>query len=74
MLLLIRIIKIPIITPSIHDPELADKLIGEGETDMVSLGRQLLADPEAPWALGSHLRFDVPFRLRASCPLDDLMV
>jgi 2,4-dienoyl-CoA reductase-like NADH-dependent reductase (Old Yellow Enzyme family) len=43
-----QVIKIPIITPSIHDPELADKLIGEGETDMVSLGRQLLADPE--WA------------------------
>ena len=39
---------IPVITPSIHDPEMAERAIHEGMTDMVSLGRALLADPE--WA------------------------
>ena len=41
-------LKIPVITPSIHDPEHAERAISEGKTDMISLGRQLLADPE--WA------------------------
>ena len=39
---------IPVITPSIHDPEHAERAIREGKTEMISLGRQLLADPE--WA------------------------
>ncbi|MFX0077520.1 MAG: hypothetical protein ACFE96_18910 [Candidatus Hermodarchaeota archaeon] len=39
---------IPIITPSIHDPILADRAIAEGITDMTSLGRQAIADPDWP--------------------------
>ena len=39
---------VPIISFSIHDPELAEKAIQEGQTDMVSAGRQFLADPEWP--------------------------
>jgi 2,4-dienoyl-CoA reductase-like NADH-dependent reductase (Old Yellow Enzyme family) len=41
-------IGIPVITPSIHDPEAAEKAIIDGHTDIVSLARSLLADPE--WA------------------------
>ncbi len=37
---------VPVMTPSIHDPETAEKAVREGLTDMVSLGRALLADPE----------------------------
>ncbi len=43
-----KVIKIPVITPSIHDPDSAVKVIEEGATDMISLGRALLADPYWP--------------------------
>ena len=39
---------VPVMTPSIHDPAMAARAIREGNTDMISLGRQLLIDPE--WA------------------------
>jgi 2,4-dienoyl-CoA reductase (NADPH2) len=39
-------VKIPVITPSIHDPGGAEQAIKEGKTDMVSLCRPLIADPE----------------------------
>jgi 2,4-dienoyl-CoA reductase (NADPH2) len=32
----------------INDPVLADRIIGEGKADMVSMGRPLIADPELP--------------------------
>jgi 2,4-dienoyl-CoA reductase-like NADH-dependent reductase (Old Yellow Enzyme family) len=38
----------PIITPSIHDPERAERAVKEKTTDMISLGRQALSDPEWP--------------------------
>ncbi len=38
----------PIISPSIHNPYLAEQAIANGDTDMIGLGRQLLADPEWP--------------------------
>ena len=41
-------LKVPLITPSVHDPAHGDAAIGEGKTDMISLGRQLMADPD--WA------------------------
>lgn len=44
--LLKKSLKIPIITPSIHDPVAVEKALQEGKTDMVSLGRSLLADSE----------------------------
>ncbi len=43
-----KLVTLPIVTPTIHDPQLADKAVSEGMTDMISLGRQLIADPE--WA------------------------
>lgn len=41
--------KVPIIHGTrINDLRIADAAIGEGKIDMVSLGRQLIVDPEAP--------------------------
>ncbi len=41
--------KVPIIHGTrINDLRIADTAIGEGKIDMVSLGRQLIADPETP--------------------------
>jgi 2,4-dienoyl-CoA reductase-like NADH-dependent reductase (Old Yellow Enzyme family) len=37
---------VPVICPSIHDPKASAAAIRAGHIDMVSLGRQLLADPE----------------------------
>ena len=39
------ILKVPVLTPSIHDPEMAARAIQEGKTDMVAHGRPLIADP-----------------------------
>ncbi|MFB0562185.1 MAG: NADH:flavin oxidoreductase [Candidatus Lokiarchaeia archaeon] len=43
-----EVLDIPIITPSIHDPIVADRAISEGITDIASLGRQAIADPDWP--------------------------
>ena len=32
----------------LHDPALAERVLAEGQADMVALGRQLIADPEWP--------------------------
>jgi len=41
-----KILKIPVITPNIHDPKLAEQAVTEGWTDVVALAKPLLADPE----------------------------
>lgn len=41
-----KILRIPVITPSVHDPELAERAVTEKWTDMVSIARPLIADPE----------------------------
>lgn len=44
-----QIVRVPIIVAGrLHYPLLAEKAIEEGKTDMVALGRQLIADPEWP--------------------------
>ena len=43
-----KIANIPVICPNIHDPALAAKAVQEGKTDIVSLSRSLLADPQWP--------------------------
>jgi len=43
-----KILKIPVLTPSIHSPLLAEEAVRNGWTDMVTLARPLLADPELP--------------------------
>jgi 2,4-dienoyl-CoA reductase-like NADH-dependent reductase (Old Yellow Enzyme family) len=40
------VLKIPVITPAIHTPENAENAIAHGKTDMVSLCRPLIADPQ----------------------------
>jgi len=39
---------VPLITPSVHDPAHGDAAIAAGKTDMISLGRQLMCDPDWP--------------------------
>jgi 2-enoate reductase len=44
-----NILKVPVITAGrMEDPELASTAISNGRTDMIALGRPLLADPEIP--------------------------
>lgn len=40
-----RLINIPIITPSVDDPDQAEEAIREGKTEMIGMARGLLADP-----------------------------
>ncbi len=40
--------EVPVMTPSVHDPAKAVAAIEAGQTDLISLGRQLLIDPEWP--------------------------
>ena len=51
-------VRVPIIVAGrLHYPLLAEKAVEEGKTDMVALGRQLIADPEWPRKV-SDGRFD----------------
>jgi dimethylglycine catabolism A len=43
-----KVLKIPVFTPSVHSPDLAEEAITKGWTDVVSCGRSLVADPELP--------------------------
>jgi 2,4-dienoyl-CoA reductase-like NADH-dependent reductase (Old Yellow Enzyme family) len=44
-----EVVRTPVITVGrLHDPFLAERAIVEGKTDMIALGRQLIADPEWP--------------------------
>jgi 2,4-dienoyl-CoA reductase-like NADH-dependent reductase (Old Yellow Enzyme family) len=54
---------VPVMTPSIHDPAMAARAISEGKTDLISLGRQLLIDPE--WA--NKVRAGDKFRRCTRC-------
>jgi 2-enoate reductase len=40
-----KVVKIPVITPSVHDPNMAEKAVREGKTDIIGLARATLADP-----------------------------
>jgi len=42
------VVKVPIFTPSVHSPELAEEAVSRGWTDVVGLGRPLVADPDIP--------------------------
>jgi 2,4-dienoyl-CoA reductase-like NADH-dependent reductase (Old Yellow Enzyme family) len=43
-----KILKVPVFTPSVHSPQLALEAVTKGWTDVVTLGRPLVADPELP--------------------------
>jgi len=42
------VLKIPVITPAVHDLDLAEAALKSGRTDMIGQGRALIADPN--WA------------------------
>ena len=42
------VVKVPILTASVHSPDLAEEALQEGITDMIGLGRPLVADPDIP--------------------------
>ncbi|GIX47517.1 MAG: hypothetical protein KatS3mg131_1728 [Candidatus Tectimicrobiota bacterium] len=42
-------VRVPVIAVGrLHDPALAERVVAEGQADLVALGRQLIADPEWP--------------------------
>jgi NADPH-dependent glutamate synthase beta subunit-like oxidoreductase/2,4-dienoyl-CoA reductase-like NADH-dependent reductase (Old Yellow Enzyme family) len=43
-----KLVRIPVITPSVNDPRMAEKAITEDRTDMIAMVRGLIADPN--WA------------------------
>jgi 2,4-dienoyl-CoA reductase-like NADH-dependent reductase (Old Yellow Enzyme family) len=43
-----EVVNIPIITTGFRTPEIAEKAIAEGQTDIVAMGRQAMADPDWP--------------------------
>jgi 2,4-dienoyl-CoA reductase-like NADH-dependent reductase (Old Yellow Enzyme family) len=43
-----KVLKVPVFTPGVHSPELAEEAVTKGWTDVVSQGRTLVADPELP--------------------------
>ncbi len=40
--------EVPVVCPSVHNPDLAAETVSSGKADMISIGRGLLADPEWP--------------------------
>ena len=50
-----------------HDPDIDERAIKEGKTDMVSLGRQLLCDPEWPNKVAKGARFVKCLRDNIGC-------
>ncbi len=42
------VVSVPVLCPNIYTPQLAEEALREAKIDMVSLGRQLLVDPEWP--------------------------
>ncbi len=44
-----KVVSVPVmVVGRIHDPALAEKIIADGDADMVAMARPLLADPELP--------------------------
>jgi 2,4-dienoyl-CoA reductase-like NADH-dependent reductase (Old Yellow Enzyme family)/thioredoxin reductase len=46
-------INVPVIAVGRLEPEVGDRLIGEGKADLISMGRKLLADPALPAKLAA---------------------
>ncbi|CAI8777820.1 2,4-dienoyl-CoA reductase [Pseudomonas sp. IT-P253] len=47
-------VNIPVICPGRIEPEVGDRLIGEGKLDFITMARKLLADPELPNKLATN--------------------
>lgn len=52
-------VEVPVIAVGRIEPEVADRVIGEGKADMVSMARKLLADPELPAKLRDDRAQDI---------------
>lgn len=63
-----KVLSIPVITPSIHDPEKAEKAILDGRTDMVAFGRQAIADPAWPNKVAAGEKARKCTRCNIGCP------
>ncbi len=73
-----KAIKIPVaLVGGINDPALADRLIAEGKTDLIALGRQLTADPDWPAKVLTGRDDDIAKCLRCFCcfpgPKEDVL-
>jgi 2,4-dienoyl-CoA reductase-like NADH-dependent reductase (Old Yellow Enzyme family) len=60
-----RAVKVPVITPSIHNPALGSKAILEGKTDVMASSRQLICDPDYP----NKVKEGKPYRKCSKCLL-----
>jgi NADPH-dependent glutamate synthase beta subunit-like oxidoreductase/2,4-dienoyl-CoA reductase-like NADH-dependent reductase (Old Yellow Enzyme family) len=60
-------VNIPVITASIHDPDVAEKAIVEGKTDMIAMVRGLIADPNWPNKAAEGKRFTECIKCNAGC-------
>lgn len=54
-----KAVSIPVIGSGRVEPEAGDRAIGNGETDFISMGRKLLADPHLPRKLAEGRRDEV---------------
>jgi 2,4-dienoyl-CoA reductase-like NADH-dependent reductase (Old Yellow Enzyme family) len=54
-----KAVSIPVIGSGRVEPEAGDRAIGNGETDFISMGRKLLADPHLPRKLAEGKRDEV---------------
>ena len=52
-------VSLPIITVGRIDPDLAERVLADGQADFVAMGRKLLADPELPNKLAASAAADV---------------
>jgi 2,4-dienoyl-CoA reductase (NADPH2) len=54
-----KAVRVPVIAVGRIEPETADRLIRDGDADLVSFGRKLLADPDMPSKLAAGRRASV---------------
>jgi len=59
-------VSIPVITTGFRTPEVAEKAIADGETDMVAMGRQAMADPDWPNKVKEGREKDIVYCTRCS--------
>ena len=61
-----RNLRVPVLVPSVHDPYLAERVVKEGKADMVTLGRQLIADPDWPQKVQEGRVNDITFCVKCN--------
>ena len=61
-----KVLKIPVLVPSVHDPYIAERILKEGKADMITLGRQLISDPRWPIKVKEGRVDDIRFCIRCN--------